>query len=495
MSTPHQKDSLTGSDADAEIEQLQETNVQQLEISQYQRPPSDWNYPEPYITSSHSITLAPATRAQEISYDSIPETIIYFPDPVPVLPLLTFTQFESSPGHVSLNTGGRAIDHPETEVDRTLARIKSSIGEKMTWNAIGFADEGARSCFHQGPGKEPTQYRQWSKDSSETLTNDHATTSRQRGCYKIMSCGDLIAAPDATSANCKASTTNIHLSVPQPIYGASSAKAADTAGDGGPKKPSDLLLLHKLSPVSPSTVTLPAGKRYFNPKQKKRARKTATKTAKVFFSNERTFIHWIKFGVLLGSLAMTLLNFSGEDVRRKVDQSLANRAERIGRIVGAGLMVICLLCLAYASSIFHWRHLGVARSKSDGRYFDRIGPTLLTLALLITYSVNILLTVQITSNMDANYQPSVFYNFHPDNISAPMTPPPVSQPPTFDTPSLPPVFPFLVDDDGNVDEDDMEPAYASSLSPSPLTVPIQKIDASSSSTPKSKDTPSSDTME
>ncbi|KAF8951101.1 hypothetical protein BGZ46_004166, partial [Entomortierella lignicola] len=65
------------------------------------------------------------------------------------------------------------------------------------------------------------------------------------------------------------------------------------------------------------------GKRYHDPKKSKKAEKEAFKTATTLFSNERTFLHWIKFAMVLGSMAMTLLNFSGDDVLRKVDQSLA----------------------------------------------------------------------------------------------------------------------------------------------------------------------------
>ncbi|KAK3826648.1 MAG: hypothetical protein JOS17DRAFT_676989, partial [Linnemannia elongata] len=112
---------------------------------------------------------------------------------------------------------------------------------------------------------------------------------------------------------------------------------------------------------------------------------------KTLFSNERTFIHWIKFGMLLGALAMTLLNFSGEEFARRggVDQTLASRVGRIGQNVGVALMFICLLCLVYSGVSYHWRHLGIVKDKGYERYFDRVGPTFLTVALLATYTMNI----------------------------------------------------------------------------------------------------------
>ncbi|KAG0204673.1 hypothetical protein BGX28_003461 [Mortierella sp. GBA30] len=171
------------------------------------------------------------------------------------------------------------------------------------------------------------------------------------------------------------------------------------------------------------------------------------------FSNERTFIHWIKFGMLLGALAMTLLNFSLPDSHHRIaDQELARRVGQIGQAVGVSLMVICLLCLVYASLIYHWRHLGVARNKNDGRYFDRIGPTVLTFALIATYMVNVFLTVRVTS-ADEDFQPPTFYS-NPHGPTAPSVfSPPILTPPAFDTPRLPPGSTIFVDNDDYDDED------------------------------------------
>ncbi|KAK3831578.1 MAG: hypothetical protein J3R72DRAFT_358458, partial [Linnemannia gamsii] len=125
-------------------------------------------------------------------------------------------------------------------------------------------------------------------------------------------------------------------------------------------------------------------------KEEKQFAKDSFKKAKTLFSNERTFVHWIKFGMLLGALAMTLLNFSGDEVvRRGVDTVLANRVGMIGRNVGVTLMLICLMCLAYAAASYHWRHLGIVKDKGYDRYFDRVGPTFITIALLATYTMNI----------------------------------------------------------------------------------------------------------
>ncbi|KAF9406197.1 hypothetical protein BGZ76_006401 [Entomortierella beljakovae] len=229
-------------------------------------------------------------------------------------------------------------------------------------------------------------------------------------------------------------------------------------------------LLQNLAPQQPSREFSSNGKRYHDSRKKKSSEKAITKTALTLFSNERTFIHWIKFAMLLGVLAMTLLNFSVEDALSKVsDRSLAARAGRIGKAVGVCLLIICLICLLYATLTFHWRHLGIARDRKDDRYFDRVGPTVLTLALLATYAVNVVLTLQVTFNMDPNYVPVVFYNQNTNASSTlsgisnnalplsplPHPPPPISTRP-FDIPPLPNGSTIMVEseDDDYDDYDD-----------------------------------------
>ncbi|KAF9316805.1 hypothetical protein BG003_001534 [Podila horticola] len=171
--------------------------------------------------------------------------------------------------------------------------------------------------------------------------------------------------------------------------------------------------------------------------------------------------------MLLGALAMMLLNFSGQAaMTRPVGYDLIVRAEMIGQRVGMALMAICLLCLIYAVCIFHWRHIGVAGRKDDDRYFDRIGPTILTLGLLGTYSINVILTILVTNSLDPGYAPTVFYYANNNNINVGMNPNqaapvrpnfgfPLS--PVFDTPRLPPGSIILVD--SNDDDEDMSHEY------------------------------------
>ncbi|KAF9156091.1 hypothetical protein BG015_007268 [Linnemannia schmuckeri] len=285
----------------------------------------------------------------------------------------------------------------------------------------------------------------------------------------------------------------------------------------------------------------PNGKRYIDTrkrnKQQRKEDKALAKASfnkrKTLFSNERTFIHWIKFGMLLGALAMTLLNFSGDEVaRRGIDQTLANRVGKIGKNVGVTLLLVCLLSLLYAAVSYHWRHLGIVKDAGHRRYFDRVGPTFLTIALLATYTMNVVLTIQVSSLMDHNYEPSIYLNNNNNNPGShafpALTPPPqaatneiesvtpsASPPPpssalahpkrpVFDTPFLPPGSTILVDsdeDDGSEfefpdppsDPDDPTVTTASSttdpesgLRPSTEDSPTEPSSPSSSSTSSSE---------
>ncbi|KAG0321012.1 hypothetical protein BGZ99_004160 [Dissophora globulifera] len=106
---------------------------------------------------------------------------------------------------------------------------------------------------------------------------------------------------------------------------------------------------------------------------------------KAFFSNERTYMHWIKFGLLLGSMALTLLSFG----------------QSVGLNVGLFLVLITMSTLIYATAVFHTRHRWMIQLRQDVRYYDRLGPSLLFVALFLAYATNVILTMnKITDDYD-----------------------------------------------------------------------------------------------
>jgi len=95
---------------------------------------------------------------------------------------------------------------------------------------------------------------------------------------------------------------------------------------------------------------------------------------KVFFANERTFLSWLNFTVILGGLAVGLLNFG----------------DRVGQISAGIFTLIAMSAMLYALFTFHWRAASIRRRGQAG-FDDRYGPTVLTLALLGAVIVNFVL--------------------------------------------------------------------------------------------------------
>ncbi|KAI7865601.1 vacuolar transporter chaperone 1 [Spinellus fusiger] len=97
---------------------------------------------------------------------------------------------------------------------------------------------------------------------------------------------------------------------------------------------------------------------------------------KVFFANERTFLAWLNFTVVLGGLAIGLLNFG----------------DRIGRLSAVLFTVIAMGVMLYALYTFHWRATKI-RNRESAPYDDRVGPTVLCLFLLMAIMTNFYLRI------------------------------------------------------------------------------------------------------
>ncbi|QKX56121.1 uncharacterized protein TRUGW13939_03221 [Talaromyces rugulosus] len=98
---------------------------------------------------------------------------------------------------------------------------------------------------------------------------------------------------------------------------------------------------------------------------------------KVFFANERTFLSWLNFTVILGGLAIGLLNFG----------------DRVGRISAGLFTIIAMAAMIYALFTFHWRAQSI-RKRGQSGFDDRFGPSVLAVALLAAVIVNFILRIR-----------------------------------------------------------------------------------------------------
>ncbi|KAI7870535.1 VTC domain-containing protein [Spinellus fusiger] len=93
---------------------------------------------------------------------------------------------------------------------------------------------------------------------------------------------------------------------------------------------------------------------------------------KSYFANERTFLHWLQFTLLLGGLAIGLLNFS----------------DRVGRVSAGFFTLVSLSVMVYALYIYHIRTSRVER-RDIGDYSDKYAPATLTMLLMAAILINI----------------------------------------------------------------------------------------------------------
>ncbi|KAF9934440.1 hypothetical protein BGZ65_003764 [Modicella reniformis] len=95
------------------------------------------------------------------------------------------------------------------------------------------------------------------------------------------------------------------------------------------------------------------------------------------FSNERLFLHWIRFGILQGSIAILLLSYG----------------IGLAAYIGVGALLLALATLIYGTTLYHLRHLYMVAKRDDIVYYAKVVPTLLTFSLIGLYGVNFALTL------------------------------------------------------------------------------------------------------
>ncbi|GAB5585975.1 vacuolar transporter chaperone [Umbelopsis nana] len=92
---------------------------------------------------------------------------------------------------------------------------------------------------------------------------------------------------------------------------------------------------------------------------------------KVYFANERTFLSWLQFTLLLGGLAIGLLNFS----------------DNVGQISAGVFTLLSMIVMIYALHGYHDR-ANRLQKKEIGDYSDKYAPAILTVFMIAAVSVN-----------------------------------------------------------------------------------------------------------
>ncbi|KZT53506.1 SPX-domain-containing protein [Calocera cornea HHB12733] len=97
---------------------------------------------------------------------------------------------------------------------------------------------------------------------------------------------------------------------------------------------------------------------------------------KVYFANERTFLKWQSFAILISAIATALLNFVPAN-------------DTIGIISAGAFTAAALTAIAYSALLYVWRALKLQKGEASSVYYDKYGPTVLCGVLLAATLLNV----------------------------------------------------------------------------------------------------------
>mmetsp|Transcript_22500 Transcript_22500/g.39875 ORF Transcript_22500/g.39875 Transcript_22500/m.39875 type:complete len:131 (+) Transcript_22500:155-547(+) len=101
---------------------------------------------------------------------------------------------------------------------------------------------------------------------------------------------------------------------------------------------------------------------------------------KVFFANERTYLHWLNVSVTIGSIGSALLGFAGIAAGETAPGGF-------GALRTIGLVMICIAILFCAHSMYQFkRRARLLRKRSGSGYDDSSAPVALSLVLVTALS-------------------------------------------------------------------------------------------------------------
>jgi hypothetical protein len=110
------------------------------------------------------------------------------------------------------------------------------------------------------------------------------------------------------------------------------------------------------------------------------------------FSNERLYLHWIRFGILQAYIAVLLLTYG----------------VGLAAYIGVSALVLAMITLIYGTTLYHLRHIYMITKRDDILYYTRLTPSLLAIGLLCIYGANFVLTF----TREATPSPVPWTDFH-----------------------------------------------------------------------------------
>ncbi|KAK3393210.1 VTC domain-containing protein [Podospora didyma] len=96
---------------------------------------------------------------------------------------------------------------------------------------------------------------------------------------------------------------------------------------------------------------------------------------KVYFAAERTFLGWLEFSIYIGTIAITLLNFS------------TKQGSPASFIAAGAFTLVAILALLYAVGIYLYRSQAI-RTRRAARYYDKWGPSVLCGCMFVAVALN-----------------------------------------------------------------------------------------------------------
>ncbi|KAI8799620.1 hypothetical protein BJ742DRAFT_845207 [Cladochytrium replicatum] len=143
-----------------------------------------------------------------------------------------------------------------------------------------------------------------------------------------------------------------------------------TANDNGKQNGTARAGTHYLSAIAAAVGLAPSNNAPQQPKPQG-VQTMLRVEPKVYFANERTFLSWLHFCIVLGGLAIGLFNFG----------------DRVGMIAGFAFTLVALMFMIYALYLY-LKRTSMIRNRDPGPYDDTRGPVVLVITLIAAILLN-----------------------------------------------------------------------------------------------------------